>query len=421
MKTTFSEKTSSRLGVLLLVIFAAAVVQQASASCGAASALISSRSDDYKRSFIFTEDVFAAHPLTGPNFTYYYDLVPPVTSQFKISFWALGLGGPGPLGGIDNGTVDPTTDFYFRSNLYNETLYYYGGELFTQWATGTDGCPGADACLGLLFDDENGQRGSFALVTTRTQVTFVSDFTQPDNAPIVLVPIDAPVVLDLQGTQTGMQLETAVPTPAGGGTYPLDGCPAVLQGNVYAQTVPAGSAAPSDRDRSLWTLISPTPGDLDASQFLNIECSDDQDVYLTASLFFDSGYETAYVSGNTGPLACLMISDADEDGYSIPDDCDDSDPLINPGAFELPGNEVDENCDGIVECDPTDYCIFGLYVSCVRYACEPLVDGGVIKQEDCNQLIQNNRRGSFSPRNENRQQFLRDRQDRGLRAKPRSP
>ena len=418
MKTIFSKNKSGRLGIFLLVIFSAAVVQQASASCGT-PAVISNQSDVDKHSFIWTEDVFAAYPLTGGNVIYYYDLVPPVTSQFKISFWALGLGGPGPLGGVDNGSHDPTTDFYFRSNLYNETIYYYGGDLFSAWEhPGTDGCPGSNACVGLLFDDENGQRGSFALVTALTDVNFITFFDQPDNAPIVLVPIDGPVVLDVQGIQTGLQLEVAVPTPAGGGTYPLDGCPAVLHGgNVYAQTVAAGSAAPSDRDRSLWTLISPSPGDLDASQFLNIECSEDQDVYLSASLLFDSGYETAYVSDNTDPLACLTVSDADEDGYSIPEDCDDSDALINPGAFELPGNEVDENCDGIVECDPTEYCIFGLYVSCVRDACQPLVDDGVLKPTECSDLIQANRGGINGSRNDNRREFQRERRSRDRRVR----
>ena len=83
MKSFSLKEKSSRIGVFLLVIFAATVVQQASASCGA-PAFISSRSDEYSRSFIFTEDVFAAHPVTGANFTYYYDLVPPVTSVTNV-------------------------------------------------------------------------------------------------------------------------------------------------------------------------------------------------------------------------------------------------------------------------------------------------------------------------------------------------
>jgi len=400
------------------LLASAFVAQQASASCGGPAAIGTGDHIGGGRPWVWTGDVFAPTAIVTPYLTFYYDLVPPVTPQFKISFWALGFGGPGALVGIDNGTFDPVTGFFFESQY---DIYYYAGELLTGWGQpGTDGCPEANTCVGVLFEDENGQRGSFAMVTTRTTSTLSSNLDQPDNAPIILLPIDAPVVLDLQGTQTGMQLETAVPTPAAGGTYPSDDCPVILQGNIYAQTVPAGTAAPDDRDRSLWMPVSPSPGDLDASQFLNVECAEDQDVYLAASLVFDSGFETAYVSGNTGPFVYLVITDEDNDGYSIPEDCDDSDAAINPGAHELPGNQIDEDCDGLVECDPAEFCLFGLYVSYVRHACEPLIDDSVITAQECNQLIQSNRRGVHVPSNDDRGDFKRGRDGRGqtIRLRP---
>jgi hypothetical protein len=41
--------------------------------------------------------------------------------------------------------------------------------------------------------------------------------------------------------------------------------------------------------------------------------------------------------------------DADADGFAIPVDCDDSNAAIRPGALEVRGNTVDENCDSRAE------------------------------------------------------------------------
>ena len=50
---------------------------------------------------------------------------------------------------------------------------------------------------------------------------------------------------------------------------------------------------------------------------------------------------------------CLN-SDADGDGYTVGQgDCNDADATVNPAAYEVPGNNKDDNCDGRVD-EPTE-------------------------------------------------------------------
>jgi len=83
-------------------------------------------------------------------------------------------------------------------------------------------------------------------------------------------------------------------------------------------------------------------------------------------------------------------TDDDSDGFMICDnDCDDADAEINPDTYELPGNIIDENCDGSLgDCDPNSgWRNHGQFLRCVAHETDALIEIGVLTEEAGDALI----------------------------------
>ena len=70
-----------------------------------------------------------------------------------------------------------------------------------------------------------------------------------------------------------------------------------------------------------------------------IECGDGSDSVVKDD--FDVASDCESVDSSAA-----LERDLDHDGVSSPQDCDDRDPAIHPGAVDVPGNGIDEDCSG---------------------------------------------------------------------------
>ena len=111
------------------------------------------------------------------------------------------------------------------------------------------------------------------------------------------------------------------------------------------------------------------------------DCDDDDEtVYPGAQEICNDGIDNN-CSGETDEADCITCTDDDDDGYYDEDncpgprDCDDADRDIHPGAVEICGNGIDENCDGIVQEMSEEICHDGIDNDCDGVVDEACTEG----------------------------------------------
>jgi hypothetical protein len=243
-----------------------------------------------------------------------------ITEDFEGFFWALGSGHPVHGAGNDSGIFKAMGE---GRDGWIQREAGYPATFNTSWASNRhiDNCiDDSDAetkCTTVLLTDQHNGTGYFAVLTSAADRGNYS-FVQPGNAPIVLAPIPKPQIVSSTPQSSGeFQASVRLDGPTAG-LYLAEGCSAdILAGyRVYAMTVERSASPPADLWRTgvdtggKWKLVDggAAPGGQELamadSTNVTLSCDPTKDVYLATTLVFDSGFETAHVSGASAPIRC---------------------------------------------------------------------------------------------------------------------
>jgi hypothetical protein len=244
---------------------------------------------------------------------------PSVSSSVNGSWWALGAGNPTNGVGVDNGTQGAAGYWLFYGGTSaggNYYPYYVAGA----WSgdLGIDGCidntgsnpalADTDQCMYLLISDEDGAgNGYFALLSDNADGLGNYDFST--TGQIVLQAVPKPRILGstrVDASQVDLTVGLSnVPAGPADGVYGGSCGAGPTNFRLYKSNVPRNGPAPVSRDlddAQTWTLAGEAP--VGGSAPISVTCAGDEDIYLSTSLVFDSGFELNLGSANGSAVQC---------------------------------------------------------------------------------------------------------------------
>jgi hypothetical protein len=295
-------------GVVLAV---GAGLQPALATCSGAAETFSStfaNSTIGSYSYVLNADVPSGGGDSGSQ----------VTSNLRGEFWVLTAGQPSGEGHDSGlGGANPN-NWPALVGGANGTGWIKGpGNVYIDgaWAAdpNIDGCASVPAvnprCMAIILSDNTGADSQFAVLTKMAQSNGNYDFSRVGHITLARVPKPRITGSSRTGNDVTLQIGAPLPGDLAAGSYLDPGCSALTGYRIRGKIVPRGTGPAATRDPATWsgpntfqTAVIPIAN----GTSVVADCSEsaNQDVYLSQTFVYDSGYEQHFVSRESTRAEC---------------------------------------------------------------------------------------------------------------------